>query len=108
MDIKIIRFCLDLICNILKENFDRLVPQSGVVLRDFIKALSKNKIPRVANFVISDGDNSSPPVTIRWCLLVSQDFINNRLRLVNSFNAESADIHVGEFIVSGDGNIPVI
>ena len=108
MDIEIIRFCLDLICNILKENFDCFVPQSGMVLRDFIKALSKNKIPRVANFVISHGDNSSPPVPIGWCPLVSQNFINNRFSLVNGFNAKSADIHVGEFIVSGDSNIPVI
>ena len=79
-----------------------------MVFRYLIETFPEDKISRVADFVVSDSNNLPPPVPVRWCLLIRQNLINNSIGFANSFNAESPDIHIGEFIVSGDSNIPMI
>ena len=97
-----------LVDNIFKEYFHGFIAKARVIFRYFIEAFLEDKIPGVANLIVSNRNNPPPPVPVRRCLLISDNLVNNRFSLVYGFNTQPTEIEIGEFIVSGDSRIPVI
>ena len=97
-----------LVDNILEEHLNGFIAKTGMIFRYFIKAFLEDKISGVANFVVSNGNDSPSPVPVGWRLFISDNFINNFISLIRVLNTESTDIEIGEFIVSGNGGVPVI
>ena len=85
-----------------------MVAEERVVFGDFVEALFKDKVTRIANFIVGDRDNTPAPGTVRTTLLVGDNLVDNSVCLTYVFYTDSADVDIGELVVAGEGSIPVV